>query len=173
MQRVGLQRFARRRLGDPVERSCAEKIDRDRAADNDESRSRGLDRMRLRAEQPLHGLEDHNRRKQKQQCRFGKRGHALDLAVAKLMLGVGRLVGNADGKIGQQCRRKVDQGVTGLRENRQRAGHEPDCGLGRCEPRGRDNRSERGFFLGVHAGPRPQGLTVGEGSVNVRFEAHH
>ncbi len=60
MQRVGLQRFARRRLGDPVEGSRAEKIDRDRAADNDESRGRGLDRMRLRAEQPLHGLEDDN-----------------------------------------------------------------------------------------------------------------
>ena len=54
------QRFARRRLGDAIERARAEKIDRDRAADDAEGRGVGVDRMRLRADQPLRGLEDHH-----------------------------------------------------------------------------------------------------------------
>ena len=47
MQRVGFQRLARGRLGDTVERPRAEKIDRDRAADDDEGRHRRLDGVSL------------------------------------------------------------------------------------------------------------------------------
>ena len=50
--------------------------------------------MRLRADQPLRRLPDHDGREQEQQRRFGERGDALDLAVAVLMLLVGRLAGH-------------------------------------------------------------------------------
>ena len=48
MQRVGLQRFARRRLGNTVEYPRAEKIHRDRATDDDEGCERRLNGVCLR-----------------------------------------------------------------------------------------------------------------------------
>lgn len=126
--------------------------------------------MRLRADQPLHGLPDHHAGEREQQCRFGKRGDALDLAVAKLMLGIGRLAGNAYSKISEQRCREIDQGMAGFRENRQRPGQEPDHGLRRRQPRRRDDRSERGLFLGVHLRPLGRdGLTVVGRGVNAQL----
>ena len=88
-----------------------------------ERRECRLDRVRLRADEPLHGFPDHHAREQEQQGGFGKRRHALHLAVAVLVVGVGRLAGNAHGEIGQHRRREVEQGMAGLRQDRQRAGH--------------------------------------------------
>ena len=68
--------------------------------------------------EPLDRFADHSDGKHEQQCGFGKRADALDFAVAKLMLGIGGLAGNADGKIGQERRRKIDQGVAGFRQDR-------------------------------------------------------
>ena len=56
-----------------------------------------------------HRFENHDAGEQEQQRRLGERGDAFDLAVAVLMLGVGRLAGNAHGEIGEQRRREVQQ----------------------------------------------------------------
>ena len=75
--------------------------------------------MGLAAEQPLHGFESHAGGEQKQQRGFGQRRHAFDLAVAVLMLGIGRLAGNAHRDIGQYRRGEVQERVTGFRKDRQ------------------------------------------------------
>jgi len=93
MERIGFQRLARRCARDPAQRARAEKVDHDRAGDDGEGGDRRLDSVLLRADQPLHRFPDHHRGEQEQQRRLGQRGDALDLAVAVLMLGVGRLAG--------------------------------------------------------------------------------
>ena len=170
MEGIRFQRFARSRLGDASERTRAEKIDHDRAGDNDKGRRRRFDRMRLRADQPLRRLEDHHGREQEQQRRLGKRGDDFDLAVAVLMLGVGRLAGNAHGKIGEQRRREVDQGMAGFGQDRKRAGEEPNDALRRRQPGRGGDRSERDLFLGVHLRPLGRdGLMAGNRGVNARL----
>ena len=93
MQRIGRQRLARCCLRNTAKGAGTKKIDDDRTANNNEGCDRRLDGVRLRADQPLRGFPDHRGAKHEQQCRFGKRGHALDFAVAKLVLGIGRLAG--------------------------------------------------------------------------------
>ena len=113
---------------------------------------------------------DHHRREQKQQRRLGERGDALDLAMAVLVLGVGRLAGNAHGEIGQQRRRKIDQRMAGFRQDGERAGEKADDGLRRRQPSRRGDRSERGFFLVVHLRPLGRdGLMAADRGVNARL----
>lgn len=102
------------------------------------------------AEEAARRLEGHARRQEKQKRRFCKRGHALDLAVAILVLGIGRFAGNADGDIGQYGCGEVEQRMGCFRQDRQRAGEQTDNRLRRGEPCGRGDRSERGLFLVVH-----------------------
>jgi hypothetical protein len=150
MQCVCCQRLARGFFGDALERAGAKEIDHDRDRNDREGVRRRLDRMSLPAEQPLHGFESHAGGEQKQQSGFGKRRHAFDLAVAVLMLGVGRLAGDAHCRIGQHRRSKVQERVTGFGQDRQRAGENADHCLGDGQRRGGGNRSQRGFFLIVH-----------------------
>ena len=48
-----------------------------------------------------------------------------NFAVSVLMIGVGRLVGDANGKKSHQCRDQIESGVRGFRQNSQRAGRDP------------------------------------------------
>jgi hypothetical protein len=90
---------------------------------------------------------------------------ALDLAVAELMLAVGGLAGDAHREIGEHGGGEIEQGMRGFRENRQRAGQEPDHGLGRGEPGGSRDRAECHAFLVVrHRGLPRDRYRRGEGA---------
>ncbi len=101
MQRIGLECFAGGLPGHTPQRAGPIKVDRDRAGDDGEGAGGRFDGVVLRTDKPPSRLPDHHRGQQKQQRGFGQRAHALDLAVAVLMLGVRGLAGNANGKIGQ------------------------------------------------------------------------
>ena len=151
MQRIGLERLARGLFGDAFERARAEEIDQDGHGDNGKSVGRRLDHMGLPAEEPAARLIGDACRQNKKQGGFGERGHALDLAVAILVLGVGRLAGDAHRGIREHRRGEVEKRVSRFRQDRQRAGHDADDRLGRGQRRGGGYRSQRGFFLVVHA----------------------
>ncbi len=86
--------------------------------------------MGLLAKEPAHRFIGDARGQNEQQGGFGERGHALDLAVTVLMLGIGRLAGDTHGRIGEHGRSEVEERVAGLRQDRERAGHDADHGLG-------------------------------------------
>ena len=71
--------------------------------------------------------------------------------MAIVVLGVGRLAGDAHRGIREHCRGEVEKRVTRFRQDRQRAGHDADDRLRRGQRRGGGYRSKRGFFLVVHA----------------------
>ena len=121
MQRVGFERLTRCFFGDTAERAGAEEIHNDRRDDDGESRCRRLDRINALADQPLRRLVQHDGGEQKQQCGLGERGDAFHLAVAVLVLGVGRLAGDAHRDIGQHRCRQIEQRMAGLRQDGQRA----------------------------------------------------
>ena len=100
MQRVGFQRFARGFVRHAVEQPRPEEIDHDRNDDHAERPERRFDRVAVAAEQPVRRLPDHHAGQHEQQRGLGERGDALDLAVAVVVLLVGRLAGNAHGEIG-------------------------------------------------------------------------
>ena len=114
MQRVGFERLARRRLGDATQHAGAEEIDHDRGGDDDEGRGSRFDGVAVCIDQPLHRFPNDDGGEHEQQRRLGERGHALHLAVAILVLGVGRLAGNAHREIGQHGRRQIDQRMAGF-----------------------------------------------------------
>ena len=124
MQRVGFQRLARGLGGDAVEQARAEEIDHDRDGDHGERPDRRLDRVMRAAEQAVPGLPDHDAGQEEQQRRFRQRGDALDLAVAVVMLLVGRLAGHAHREIGHDGGGEIEQRMRRLGEHRERAGGE-------------------------------------------------
>ena len=88
---------------------------------------------------------------QEQQGGFGQRGDALDFAVAVLMLGVGRLAGNAHGKIGHDAcaERSISEWPASDRIASEPV-ISPTTAFAAVEPRRRGDRSKRGLFLVVH-----------------------
>ncbi len=135
MQRVGFQRLARGLGGDAVEQAGAEEIDHDRDRDHRERPERRLDRMMSAAEQAVSRFPDHDTGEQEQERRLRQRGDALDLAVAVVVLLVGRLAGHAHREIGHDRRDEIEQRMRGLREHRERPGGEPDQRLWRSSIR--------------------------------------
>ena len=81
------------------------------------------------AAQPAYGLPDDPDAREQQETGLEKCGKILHLAVAVLVFGVGRLVGNADGKEGENGRNQVQAGVRGLGENSQTSGRYTDRDL--------------------------------------------
>ena len=79
-----------------------------------------------------------------------ERRQALELAVAVMMLLVGRLVGNPDHQPGDDGRDHVDRGVQGLRDQRERADRDADREFRRGHAGAGENR-DRGDvrFVGV------------------------
>jgi hypothetical protein len=149
VQRVGLQRLARRFARDPVEQACPEEIHHHGNDDHGERRDGGFHHVARLAEQPLAGLPDHDAAQQEQQCRLCERRHALDLAVAVMMLLVGRLAGDADREIGHQRRTEIDQRMGCFRQDRERASEQADNALRQRQSAGRKNGSERNPLLVV------------------------
>ena len=103
------------------------------------------------AMQTLGRFPDHHAGEQEQQRGFRQRRDRLHLAVAVVMLLVGRLARDAHGGIGHGRRAQIDQRMTGLRQDRQRAGGDADDRLGDGQPgRGRDRGQRDLFFFVLH-----------------------
>ena len=117
-----------------IEQARAEEIDHDRNGDHGEGPERRFDRVAVAAEQPLCRLPDHHAGQHEQQRGLGERGDAFDLAVAVVVLLVGRLAGDAHREIGHHGRDEVDQRMRGLGQDRERAGHHADHALGERQP---------------------------------------
>ncbi len=147
MQGVGLERLARMLLRGLVKRARAEEVDDDRDAHDGERRGRRLDRVGLRAGKALDRLPDHHAAEHEQERGLGKRGQALHLAVAVMMLLVRRLVADAHREVGDYRGDEIDEGVGGFRQDRERAGSEPDRGLGDGQSRRGGDRGERDALL--------------------------
>ncbi len=98
-------------------------------------------------EQAVPRLPQNDGGEEEQERGLDQRRHALDLAMTVMVLLVGRLVGNADGKIGHGGRREIEQRMRRFREDRERAGRDPDDRLADGERRRRADRTERDTLL--------------------------
>ncbi len=159
MQRVRLKRLARRFRGDAIEHARAEEIDDDRPCNNGEGRYRCFDGVALAGEQAVPRLPQNDGGEEEQEGGLDERRHALDFAVTVMVFLVGRLVRNADGKIGHGGRHEIEHRMRRFREDRERAGREPDDRLADGERRRRTDRAERDtllfaavIFAGCHHG---------------------
>src|SRR6266851_3175180 len=106
--------------------------------------------MTMAAEQTLTRRPRYDAGKHKQKRRFGERRYVLDLAVAVMVLLVGRLVGDSHREIGHQRGGEIDQRMRRLRQDRERAGREADDPLADRQRRRRRDRTERYPFLFAH-----------------------
>src|SRR6185312_12623729 len=97
VQRVGLERVALRRVRDPRQRARAEKVDGDRYDDDAEGPGGGRDGVAFVFHQPLERFPDDDTGEQEQERRLGQCRDCLDLAVAVMVLLVGRPAGDAHG----------------------------------------------------------------------------
>ncbi len=85
--------------------------------------------MLLIAKQAPGGLPDHHTGQYEQEPGLGQCGYALDLAMAVVMLLIGRLAGDAHGKVGHHRGAKIDQRMRRLRQDGERPGQHADHAL--------------------------------------------
>ena len=121
MERVRQQRLAVVLVGNSLQPARAPEVDDDRSAHHDESPHAGLDLDGMK-EQPLGGLVDDPDAGRQQQPGFDECREVFDFSVAILVLGVGGLVGDANGEVGDGCGHKVEARVCGLGQDSQAAG---------------------------------------------------
>ena len=80
-------------------------------------------------EETNHGLVNDPDAGEQQQSGFHESGEILDFAVTVLVLGVGGLIGNADGEECQNGGDQVESGVRGFGQDAQAAGRDSDHNL--------------------------------------------
>src|SRR5215471_21706589 len=90
------------------ESSRAKEIDNNRHDDHSERPNSRFYDVRLVLEKALERFPDHYSRKQEQQGRFGQCRDSLHLAVAIVMLFIGRLARNTYRDIGYHCGAEID-----------------------------------------------------------------
>ncbi|MEY9570555.1 hypothetical protein ABH978_006394 [Bradyrhizobium ottawaense] len=137
-----------------VQGAGAPEIDDDVDHQHDERHGRN-GRRRGSLAQPAVGLDQDAAGKHVEQGGHTERRDALQLAVAVMVLLVGRLVGHPHHSPGDDGRDQVDRGVQGLGDQRERADRDADRELGRRHAAaGEDgDRGDRGFaVLGGHGG---------------------
>ena len=128
MQRVGFESLAFILGGDAAERAGTPPVDGHGNEHHGEGPDRGLD-FDVAEEQAHDRFVDHPGAGQQKQAGFNEGGEVFDLAVAVLVVGVGGLVGDSDGEIGEQRRDQIEGGVRGFGENAQAAGGDADDDL--------------------------------------------
>ena len=79
-----------------------------------------FDTVRLPADQPPGCLPDHDAGEHEQERSLSGRRDALNFAMSVVMHGIGRLTGNAHGKISHYGRAQVDQRMRGFGKDRER-----------------------------------------------------
>ena len=171
MQGVGRERFAACVAGDDVQDPPARGIDADRDGDGGEDEGRCAERCVRLEEQPPKGLEKGGDGEESQQRRFAQRRHGLDLAMAIMVVVVGRPVRLPHGEEGQRGHADVEQAMRRVGQKRQRTGDEGGDELQRRDDhRRRDGPARRAalepcksgsggrrFKAGVHARPSYNG----------------
>ena len=116
MQGVGFESLAIVFGGDAAESAGAPPVDGHRDQHHGESPDRRLD-FNVAEEQAHDRFVDHPDAGQQKQAGFDEGGEVLDLAVAILVVGVGGLVGDSHGEIGEQGRDQIERGVCGFGED--------------------------------------------------------
>src|SRR5262249_56179127 len=89
MELARRERMARRFFRRAIEHACAQEIDDDGKRDHGEGPWRRLHLRRLGAREPFDRLPNHHAGENEQQRRLNKRGNALDLTMAVMMLSIG------------------------------------------------------------------------------------
>ena len=128
MQSVGLQRLAVVFGGDAAQRARTPPVDPHGEQHHGKSGQRRLD-FNVAEEQTQRRLVNNPGAGQQQQSGLDEGGEIFDLAMTVLMVGVGRLVGDADREKSQQRRNQVEPGVRRFRENAEAARAESDHDL--------------------------------------------
>jgi len=123
--------------------SRTDKIDANRDAEHDVNRPAGVD-LDVGLHQPADRLADNQQGQAEKQAGFDQRRQRLELAMAIMMFGVGRLFRLPHRIKSQHGGAGVDKGVSGLGEQRQRAGPEPRRKLGDSQKRARGDRGAGG-----------------------------
>ena len=147
MQRVGFQCFAGILPRDAGDAAGARPVDADHQRQQAHGEVAGV-QYRLAEQEAPHRLPNNVERREKEQRRFDERGETLEFRVAVGVVRVGGLVGNAHGKIGDNCGDEVETGVQGFGKNAQtsRADAEEDFERHQHE-RSADGSQRRQLFL--------------------------
>ena len=103
-------------------------------------------------EEPLARFVNNPDAGQQQQAGFDEGREAFDFAMTVLVLGVGRLVGDANREVGHRRGHQIEAGVRRLGQNAQAAGGDPDHYLHQGDGDGSKNgiQSDR-LLLALHA----------------------
>jgi hypothetical protein len=166
MQGVGLQGLAVVFPGHPAERARAPYVHGDGEKHHGEGGSAGLD-LHTAKEKALDRLVGNPGASQQEQAGLKKGRKALHFAVAVLMIGISRLVGNAHGEKSDKGRDQVEAGVRGLGQNAQGARGQAHNNLqGGDAERGQDRAARDGTFVAAH-GLQP------ESALNFRHVGHY
>jgi len=116
MQRVGFERLTVVLGSDAAESAGAPPIDSHRDEHHGECPEGWFD-FHVAEEQTHDCLVDDPDAGQQKQPGFHEGGEVLDLAVAVLVVGVGGLVGDSNGEVGEQGGDQIERGVRGLGED--------------------------------------------------------
>ena len=142
MQRVGGERLAPGFARGAMQGPRPPEIHGDVDHEHHEGDRRDGRRRRALA-QAAEGLDQDAAGQHIEQGDDAERGHALELAVAVMMLLVGRLVGHPHHQPGDDGRDQVDRGVQGFGDQRQRADGDADHEFGRGHGGAGENRDRR------------------------------
>ena len=150
MKRVGFERVALVALGHAGEAPRARPVDGHGQAQNQDG-SDARANMGLGEEQAAEGFPDDVDGSEEQQAGLDECGEIFDFSVAVGVNLVGRLVGNADGEIGEDGGNQVEAGVQRFREHAQAAGGGGQKHLQRNQHQCREDRAQRSQFLFPHS----------------------
>ena len=140
VDRVGGQRGRAVAAGGAAAGDRAADVDRDHDREHEERPPGRLDAVAGAAEQAVDGLGADRERDEQEEGALGERGEVLGLAVAVVVVAVGRAQRDADREQRQQRGDEVGRRVGGLGEEGDRAGDEAGAELERDEEARRRRR---------------------------------
>ncbi len=140
VQGIGFQGLAVEFVGDPPQGARAPPVDAHGKKHDSKGRERRLD-FYAQEKHAQNGLVDYPDASNQKQTGLDEGRKILYLAMAILMVGVGRLVGDAYGKESDQGRNQVEAGVRGFGKNAETAGGDSHRDL----EAGNDDGSEDGI----------------------------
>jgi hypothetical protein len=136
---IGFQRLAIVFGGDAAQGAGAPVVHRHGDQHNDKGPDRRLD-INAAEKQAHNRFVDDPDAGQQQQAGFDEGRKVFHFAVAVLMVGIGGLVGDSDGQIGQRGGDEIQRGVRGLGENAQAAGGNAYHDFSAGDQQGGENR---------------------------------
>jgi len=169
MEGVGFEGVAGIFGGDAAEGTGAKEINAHGEAEDEDGRQTGTD-MNGVEEEALEGFPNDVESGDEEETGLNKGGEIFDLAVAIKMLGIGGLIGNANGKIGDDGGDAIEDGMQGFGEDTQAAG---DDGEKDFEPDQYDGGSDGGkgrlaLFAGGSVGSLGHGERLYAGGAKYR-----